>query len=92
MTEQTDPVELSESRIHAFVDIVGELLYYGSIVVVPTVLLAIPIHWVLTDAYMGLATGALGPAAASLRPFLSGFLFLVALVTAGLGVRGFLTR
>lgn len=92
MPEQADPVELSESRIHAFVDIIRELLYYGSIVIVPTILLAIPVHWVLTDAYMALATDVLGPAAASLRPLLSGFLFLVALVAAGIGVRGFLTR
>jgi hypothetical protein len=78
MPETIDPVDLSDdSRLRAAVEIVGELLWYGTIVIVPTVALAIPTHWVLVDAFVPPIMDSL-KLGADARPLLSGFFFIFA--------------
>jgi hypothetical protein len=81
------PNQFEEPSVITFiVELVAALLYHGALLLIPAALLAIPIHWMLADAFIPPMMDALGTASDGFRPLFSGLLYLFALFASGLAV------
>jgi hypothetical protein len=80
-----EPIDMPEPTITGFVGEVGAgLLYLGLLFGVPTVLLATPIHLILSDVYVPMASEALGTGVA---PLVRLFVFCVSIYAAFVAVK-----
>jgi hypothetical protein len=80
-----EPVDMPEPTVFRFIGELGAgLLYLALLFGVPTILLAAPIHWVLSDVYVPIASEALGAGAA---PLVRGLVFCVSVYAAFVAVK-----
>jgi hypothetical protein len=80
-----EPVDVPEPTITGFIGEVGAgLLYLGLLFGVPTILLATPIHFILSDVYVPMASEALGTGVA---PVVRGLVFCVSVYAAFVAVK-----